>query len=94
MNRNIYRYDFSDEVPLREAEDSLLIAVIATESLHGRSLVRLEASFCLDEKKRSCVIDASSDVGQNIARIFTGFLTREFGEGAFKVKRQSEEEQS
>jgi hypothetical protein len=33
------------------------------------------------------VVDAATDVGRAIARIFTGFLSREFGEEAFKVER-------
>ena len=80
MNRELYRYNFNAKVPLQDVEDSLLLAVLATESLHGRVLIRLDASFCLDAGKRSCVVDAATDVGLAIARIFTGFLTREFGE--------------
>ena len=87
MNRELYRYNFNAKVPLQDVEDSLLLAVLATESLHGRALVRLDASFCLDAGKRSCVVDAATDVGLAIARIFTGFLTREFGEEAFQVQR-------
>ena len=85
MNRELYRYNFDPKVPIRDVEESLLLAVIAAESLHGRSLVRLDASFRFDTQKRSCVVDAATDVGRAIARIFTGFLTREFGEEAFKV---------
>ena len=87
MNRELYRYNFDSKVPIRDIEESLLLAVLAAESLHGRSLVRLDASFCLDSHKRSCVVDAATEVGRAIARIFTGFLTREFGEEAFKVER-------
>ena len=87
MNRELYRYNFNAKVPLRDVEESLLLAVLATESLHGRALVRLDASFCLDTGRRSCVVDAATEVGRAIARIFTGFLTREFGEEAFKVER-------
>lgn len=90
IKRDIYRYNFSDDVPFRDVEESLLLAVLATESLHGRSLVRLDASFCLDESRRACVVDAGTEVGRHIARIFTGFLTREFGEEAFKVERVDE----
>ena len=87
MSRDIYRYRFERDVPMKEARESLLLAVLATESLHGRSLVRLDASFCLEEKKRTCVVDAGTEVGRHIARIFTGFITREFGEEAFRVER-------
>ncbi len=87
MNRELYRYNFNAKVPLQDVEDSLLLAVLATESLYGRALIRLDASFCLDASRRSCVVDAATDVGRAIARIFTGLLTREFGEEAFKVER-------
>ena len=90
MNRELYRYNFDSEVPIRDVEESLLLAVLATECLHGRSLVRLDACFCLDSKKRSCVVDAATEVGRAITRIFTGFLSREFGEEAFRVKRVGE----
>jgi hypothetical protein len=89
MNQETYRYSFNDGVPLKEVEESLLLAVLATECLQGRARVKMEASFQLDKEKRACVIDAGTEVGSNIARIFTGFLTREFGEEAFKINRDS-----
>ena len=91
MNQSIYRYNFDSKVQLKDVEDSLLLAVMAAESLHGRTMVRLDASFCLDPKKRSCVVDAATEIGRAIARIFTGFLSREFGEDAFKVERVGNE---
>jgi len=90
MSREVYRYNFNDNVPLKEVEESLLLAVLAAECLLGRARVRMEASFRLDKEKRACVIDAGTEVGNNIARIFTGFLTREFGEEAFKVERAAQ----
>jgi hypothetical protein len=87
MNRELYRYNFDSKVPFREIEESLLLAVLAAEGLHGRSLVRMDASFSLDRTKRSCVIDAATEVGRSIARIFTGFISHEFGEEAFKIER-------
>ena len=87
MTQDIYRYRFGESMVLHEAEESLLLAVLAVESLYGRSPVRLDAAFCLDREKRSCVVDAGSEVGRAIARIFTGFLTRQFGEEAFRVER-------
>jgi hypothetical protein len=82
-----YRYTFQDEMRMTDVKESLLLATMAAESLHGRSRVHLDASFNLDEAGRTCVIDAGTEVGQDIARIFTGYLTREFGEDAFQVER-------
>jgi hypothetical protein len=91
MHRTLYRYQLKDGVPLQDVQETLFLAVLATESLHGGSQVRLDAAFCLDEERRSCVIDADTQVGQDLARIFTGFLRREFGEQAFRVERLAPE---
>ena len=87
MTKLSYRYTFGDELSAEEIEDSLLLAVMAAESLHGRSQVRLDAAFHLNLKKRTCLVHADTEVGRHVARLFTGFLTREFGETAFAVER-------
>jgi hypothetical protein len=87
MTKELYRYKFQPEVPLEEVEASLLLSIIATESLHGESQVRLDASHYLDREQRACVIDAGTPVGRDVNRLFVGFLRREFGEDAFEVER-------
>ncbi len=87
MAQELYRYNFDSKIPFGEVEESLLLAVLAAEGIHGRTRVRLDASFSLDRAKRSCVVDAATEVGRSIARIFTGFVSHEFGEEAFKVER-------
>lgn len=87
MTKELYRYEFPPEVPVEEVEASLLLALLATESLHGEVQVRLDASHYLDADRRACVIDAGTPVGRDINRLFVGFLRREFGEDAFSVER-------
>jgi len=87
VSRDIYRYRFERDVPMREARESLLLAVLAAECLHGESRVRLDADYRFSRQKRTCVIDATTDVGRDISRIFTGFAIKEFGEDAFQVER-------
>ena len=87
MNREIYRYAFESAIPADEIENTVLLAVLAAESLHGKSQVRLGASYCFDAERLVCVIDATSDVGRDISRIFTGFAIREYGERSFSVRR-------
>ena len=87
MGTEIYKYRMTSSVDMKEVEETLLLAVIAAEGLHGRSKINLDASFCLHEEARVCEVDASNDVGRDIARIFTGLLTTEMGESAFKVER-------
>ncbi len=87
MHKDIYHYVFTADVPMEEIETSLLLAVVATESLHGESQVRLDASHYLDPAARVCVIDAGTAVGRDFNRLFVGFVRREFGEDAFHVDR-------
>jgi len=87
MDRQLRRYAFQAAVPAEEIENTLALAVFAAEGLHGQSRVRLEASYCVDPEKHACVIDAGSEVGRDICRMFTGFAIREFGESAFTVSR-------
>jgi len=87
MNNDTVRYTFSRSVSMREVEETLLLAVLAVESLFGESTVRLDASFSIDSARRACVIDASTDVGRAICRVFTGFVSREFGSDAFEIRR-------
>ena len=89
MKPNAYRFTFSDEIPFKRAEECICLATLAAEGLCGRSTVRLDATFRLDGKRRCCVVDADTEIGRNIARIFTGLLTQEFGEEAFRVGRVS-----
>ena len=85
MNRVVRRYQFSASVPPQEIENTILLAVLAAEGLHGQSRVRLEAAYAVDAKKHACVIDVGSEIGRDISRVFTGFAIREFGEDAFAV---------
>jgi len=87
MTSESYRYEFCRDLSMQDVEESLMLAALAVECLHGRSQLRLDASFRLDKARRRCVVDARSPVGRAIACIFTGFLMREFGEEAFTVKR-------
>ena len=87
MTKELYRYTFTPDVPLEDLEASLLLAVLATESLHGEAQVRLDAAHYLDPAKRACVIDAGGDVGRDLNRLFVGFVSREFGQDSFGVER-------
>lgn len=90
MRSAVYRFRFKRRVALAEAEATLHLAIIAAESLFGTARVRMDGAYLMDERLRVCVVDASSEIGQAICRIFTGFVLREFGEAAFEVRRVGE----
>lgn len=82
----IYRYQFASHVAVEDVESTLLLAYWGTESLHGETLVRLEADHLFDAGKRICLIDATTAVGRDLNRLFNGYARREFGDG-FSVQR-------
>ncbi|MDQ7831358.1 MAG: hypothetical protein RDU30_06485 [Desulfovibrionaceae bacterium] len=79
------KFHFAEHVDMVGVEDTLFLAVLATESIHGRTGIRLDACFQL--KGRVCTIEDDKAVGRTIAQVFAGFLAREFGEDAFNVVR-------
>lgn len=81
-----YKYQFTEGVCLRDAEDTLFLALLAAEGIYGFSRVRMDAAYAVDPALRTIVVDSSTDVGQDVCGIYTSFLSREFGAGAFDVR--------
>ncbi len=89
MNFDAYTYSFDKSVDMREAEATLILCMMAVESLHGTSAVRMHGRFDFDPKKRICQIEGRSEVGRDLNQLFVGFLGREFGPCSFSVTRKS-----
>lgn len=90
MTTEVYRYQFSSDVSGEDIEAALLLAVWGCESLYGESQTRLDASHFFDADRRTCVIDARTEVGVDFNRLFVGFVSRELGPDAFRVERVKE----
>jgi hypothetical protein len=88
-----YLYRFYAGVDWADIESALLLALWATEGLHGLSKMQLDAEFSTDPSARICSINASTAVGTDLSRIFTSFLLREYGEDneAFTVTHDEAE---
>lgn len=82
-----YRYQFTERVRLRDAEDTLLLSLLAVEGLYGEAQVRMDVDYALDQSICVLVVDASTEVGQDLNAIFNSFLLRGFGRDAFDVRR-------
>ena len=93
MTTDVYRYLFDTAVPAAEVETTLVLSIFAVEALHGESQTRLDAGHAFDAKKRAVVIDASTNVGRDLNRVFIGLVTREFGPGSFRVERVRQQPQ-
>lgn len=86
MTDDSYRFLFDHDIELDDAEMSLHLAIFAVEGLFGQARVRLDAGYALDPERHALVIDATTEVGAHLVRIFTGLLVREFGEESFRVE--------
>lgn len=89
MHTSVYRFSFSRGIDLAEAEATLHLAILAAEGLFGEARVRMEASYHMDAPRAALLVDGGTPVGDAVVRIFTTFVTREFGADAFAVRRVS-----
>ncbi len=87
MGTNAYRYRFSEDIDLQDAEDTLRLALLAAEGIFGRTRVRMDAWYAVDESINVIIVDASTPVGMVANLVFGAFLAREFGVNAFDVRR-------
>lgn len=87
MSRDLYRYEFTAGVSAEDIEITLLLAILAVESLHGEVPVRLDAKHHFDNERRTCIVDATTAVGRDLNRLFAGFARREYGEDSFRIER-------
>jgi negative regulator of replication initiation len=83
----VYQYIFSQSVPLGEIEATLLRTLLTAEYLHGPARVRLDAAHYLDAQSKTCVVDATTPVGDDVNKLFVGALETEFGPDSFSVER-------
>ena len=79
--------DFDRQVALSDVADTLQLARLAAESLHGAETVELDAAASLDRRGRRVSIDTTSPTGHTLALIFLGYARREFGGAAVRVRR-------
>lgn len=68
--------------------DSLLrLALAETEVVFGRAKVKLETAYEVASKGPVCTIEGGTECGEHLAKLFTGFLLKKFGEQGFRVDR-------
>ncbi len=92
--RELYRFRFSDEIPDGKIAQRLFLAAINVENLFGEAQMRLDAKFHIDRKARVVEIDRSSEVGRCVAKLFTRYMSKEFGDGCYSVERVTEPDES
>lgn len=81
------QYRFRPDVRLVDARETLELAVIACQALHGEPAVRLNAEWQFDEIARRCVISGAGKECHDLNLIFAGLMIREFGPKSFRARR-------
>jgi len=83
--KDVCKFIFDEGIKEDAIEERIALAIITAECTFGQAKVRLNASYLASGNK--AVIDVSSEVGEHIAQVFTGLMTRQYGEDKFTVKR-------
>ena len=78
------RFEFREGLTTADAEQTLLLAVMAAEGLFGRARARLEFTYGVDGN--AIEIHTGTEVGTAVARVFTALLLRAHGEDTFEVR--------
>jgi hypothetical protein len=81
-----YRFRFRDGIGLEEVHRTLLLSLLAASGIHAGIRLRMDARYAIDLVLNVVVIDVSTEVGQDVAGIFTAFITAAFGPLAFSVR--------
>ncbi len=89
METTYYEFSFAGHVPMRRVSQTLMVAVHAIESIHGKPAMRMESGLKIDPETGACTMSADSYVGEDLARAFAGFLNVTIGETAYQVTRGS-----
>lgn len=87
MIRTVYKFTFDANVPMDGITKLLALSTISVESIHGESAMMLDGGFLMNIRRRTCLIDAESPTGNDLARVFTGFLNLQ-AEGRFRVETE------
>lgn len=85
--KKVCRFRFAEGVGRQAVEEHLALAIAAAESLYGKARVRLGTGYLVSKDGRQLALDTSNEIGEQVARLFTGFMIREIGEEAFSTER-------
>jgi len=86
--KTVCRFKFPSRTTREFIEASIAQAIFNAECVFGKPRVRVSGvAYYVPEDSLQCVIDVSSEVGEHVARVFTGIMINVLGEDKFQVKR-------
>jgi len=96
--KSIFKFRFCKEISRELIEKQLALAIVSAECIFGLPRVRINMEYYISLKNNSIdnkeeievVIDASNEIGEYVAQLFTGLVIRQFGEGKFIVNKEND----
>ena len=73
-----YRFNFAEGTDLAEVRETLALALLAAESIHGAAQVNLDGNCQVCDERCAVLIDIGTEVGVDVARLFVGFAVKQF----------------
>ena len=89
-----YVFRFRSAEALRQAAATLRLALVAAGGIHGEARGRMDAAYATDPVLCAIAVDASTQVGQDVAGIFGALLGAVFGSAGFTVRPLGQEVQA
>jgi len=77
---------FADHVEMRDVRETVALARLAAEALHGVDRLALESAAEVDLPARRVALDVSSPCGRDLATLLVGFARREYGAAALRFE--------
>jgi len=85
------RFTVKGEADHELIEVDVTHALLVSEFIFGKSHVRLEFRYRIQDQGRTCLIETAGEAGDAAARVFAGLLAARFGETGYSVKRLERE---
>lgn len=85
MTRTVYRFTFEPGVPMAHVLRGLLLSTTAVEAIYGESAMMVDGKFSVCKRERTCDIDAETQVGMDLAKVFAKFMNLHSG-GCFRTE--------
>jgi hypothetical protein len=82
----VYMYLLDESVSAGQAESRMFLAAVNAENIFGEAQMRLDAKFRYERHGHVAWIDANTEVGKAIAKLFISYISTEFGGDACQVR--------
>ena len=83
----LFRFKFQPEAVFAEVEDTLFLALSATEAMHGQSQTEIVLRYWSEPKNRAVIIDGSTPVGSTLACVFHDLIKKSVSPTDFRFER-------